>query len=105
MGIALTPGYSAWSDAISELVERGAARKGLVDPLLLLHHALVIPKGMAILIAIWLVATAMRFSPHWRGFVMYSRATVITGAGLAVLTVACAETQHVGVLERLLTWS
>lgn len=42
LGIALTPGYSAWSDAISELVERGAAGKRFVDPLLLLYHALVV---------------------------------------------------------------
>ena len=43
LGIALTPDYSAWSDAISELVERGAAGKHVVDPVLLLYHALVIP--------------------------------------------------------------
>lgn len=43
LGIALTPDYSAWSDTISELVERGAAAKHVVDPVLLLYHALVIP--------------------------------------------------------------
>jgi hypothetical protein len=40
LGIALTPGYSVWSDAISELAERGAAAKHVVDPFLLLYHAL-----------------------------------------------------------------
>jgi len=164
LGAALTPDYSAWSDAISELVERGAAGKRFVDPLLLLYHALVIPfafglrraihpgaalpvgpfmlglaglagviltlffpcdpgcepfvsfrgtlhifiaipMGISILIAVWLVGGAMRASPAWRRFVAYTRATSIAGAGLAAATVALAETNHVGVLERLLTWS
>jgi hypothetical protein len=43
LGIALKPDYSASSDAISELVARGAAARHVVDPVLLLHHAQVIP--------------------------------------------------------------
>lgn len=164
LGIALMPGYSAWSDAISELVERGAAAKHVVDPFLLLYHALVIPfaiglrraiypdallpvgpfilglagfagvsltlffpcdpgcepfvslrgtlhifiaipMGISILIAIWMVGGAMRASPPWHGFASYSRATAIAGAGLAAVTVALAETDRVGLFERLLTWS
>lgn len=164
LGIALTPGYSAWSDAISELVERGAAGKRVVDPLLLLYHALVIPfsiglrraihpgailpvgpvllglaglagviltlffpcdpgcvpfvslrgtlhifiaipMGISILIAIWLIGGAMRASPSWHGLAGYSRATAIAGAGLAAVTIAMAETDRVGLFERLLTWS
>ncbi|MGC9371192.1 MAG: DUF998 domain-containing protein [Paracoccaceae bacterium] len=164
LGIALTPVYSAWSDAISELVERGAAAKHILDPVLLLYHALVIPfavglrraiypgavlpvgpimlgfaglagviltlffpcdpgcepfvslrgtlhifiaipMGISILIAIWLVGAAMRASPPWHGFAFYSRATAIAGAGLAAVTIVLAETDHVGLFERLLTWS
>lgn len=47
-GSLLTPGYSAWSDAISELVEKGAARKSLVDAFLVFYHALVIPFSIGI---------------------------------------------------------
>jgi len=162
-GIALTPGYSAWSNAISELVERGAARKDLVDFLLLPYHGLVvpfaigirraicrdgghgtgpvllgfagvagviltlffpcdpgcepfvsisgtlhifiaIPMGLSILVAIWLTAGQMRQLPRWHGLVIYSRSTAVAGALLAVATVALAETEVVGVLERVLTW-
>lgn len=164
LGIALTPDYSAWSDAISELVERGAAAKHVVDPVLLLYHALVIPfavglhrviypdaampvgpfmlglaglagviltlffpcdpgcepfvslrgtlhifiaipMGLSILIAIWLVGGAMRASPQWHRFAGYSRATAVAGAGLAAVTIVLAETDQVGLFERLLTWS
>lgn len=164
VGIVLTPSYSAWSDAISELVERGAAAKYVVDPLLLLYHALVIPfsiglcratcsgallpvgpvmlgfaglagviltlffpcdpgcepfvslrgtlhiliaipTGLSILIAIWLVGGAMRTSPQWHRFAGYSRATAVAGAGLAAVTIVLAETDQVGLFERLLTWS
>lgn len=164
LGIALTPDYSAWSDAISELVERGAAAKHVVDPVLLLYHALVIPfafglhraiypraampvgpvmlglaglpgviltlffpcdtgceplvslrgtlqifiaipMGLTILIAIWLVGGAMRVSPQWHRLAGYSRATAIAGAGLAAVTIVLAETDQVGLFERLLTWS
>lgn len=164
LGIALTPGYSAISDAISELVERGAAAKPIVDPFLLLYHALVIPfaaglrraihpgaampvgpimlgiaglagviltlffpcdpgcapfvslrgtlhifiavpMGLSIVIAIWLVGGAMRASPQWHRFAVYSRATAGAGVGLAAVTLALAETDHVGLFERALTWS
>lgn len=120
LGNLLTPHYSTWSDATSELVEKGATHKHLLDPLLLLFHGLVIPFAIgiglaihsaetrpadAILVAIWLVGDAMRFAPDWRGFATYSKATAKTGAGLAEVSVALAETDHVGVAERLLTWS
>lgn len=164
VGIALTPEYSAWSNAISELVERGAARKDLVDSLLLPYHSLVIPfaigvrraicrdggrstgpvllglagfagiiltlffpcdpgcepfvsisgtlhiviaipMGLSILVAIWMTAEQMRRLPQWRGFVTYSRSTALAGGILAAATVGLAETEVVGILERVLTWS
>lgn len=43
VGIFATPGYSPVSQAISELMERGAPAKAAVDPLLLLYHGLVVP--------------------------------------------------------------
>ena len=43
VGIVLTPGYSPVSQAISELMERGAPAKTIVDPLLFLYHGLVVP--------------------------------------------------------------
>lgn len=70
-----------------------------------LHIFIAIPMGVSILIAIWLVGGAMRSSPGWSGFAAYSRATAIVGAGLAASTIALAESEHVGVLERALTWS
>jgi hypothetical protein len=42
-GILATPGYSPMAQAISELMERGAPAKPVVDPLLVVYHALVIP--------------------------------------------------------------
>jgi hypothetical membrane protein len=163
-GSVLTPGYSAWSDAISELVEKGAARKSLVDPLLVLYHALVIPfsvgihravygsrtiaagpvllglaggigivltlffpcdpgcepfvtrtgtmhillaipMGISIVVAIWLVGRRMRRTVAWQNFATYSLGTAALGLSLALVTVALAESGHVGVLERILTYA
>ena len=42
-GIVLDPTYSAYSQAISELIETGAPNKRLLDTLLLGFHGLVIP--------------------------------------------------------------
>lgn len=160
-GILATPAYSPVSQAISELMERGAPAKFIVDPLLVMYHALVIPfavglhrdlptgpsgpvgplliglaglagviltlffpcdpgcapfvslrgtlhifiaipMGFAILIGIWLTGRRLRSRPllarhaaisAWLGFV------------LAVVTVALAETDVVGIAERALTWS
>jgi hypothetical membrane protein len=52
VGSRVTPGYSPVSDAISELVETGAAAKAVVDPLLLAYHALVIPFAAGLHVAI-----------------------------------------------------
>ena len=43
IGAALRPGYSVTGQAISELIERGAPNKALIDVLLLGFHGLVIP--------------------------------------------------------------
>lgn len=48
IGAALTPGYSSRTQAISELIEAGAPFKHVVDPLLLLFHALVIPFALGL---------------------------------------------------------
>lgn len=42
-GISMTPGYSPITQAISELMERDAPAKLIVDPLLVAYHGLVIP--------------------------------------------------------------
>jgi hypothetical protein len=70
-----------------------------------LHIFIAIPMGLSILIAIWLVGGAMRASPQWHRFAGYSRATAVAGAGLAAVTIGLAETDQVGLFERLLTWS
>jgi hypothetical protein len=70
-----------------------------------LHIFIAIPMGLSILIAIWLVGGAMRASPQWHRFAGYSRATAVVGAGLAAVTIVLAETDQIGLFERLLTWS
>ena len=42
-GALLQPDYSVIGQAISELIERGAPNKSVLDPLILCFHALVIP--------------------------------------------------------------
>ena len=157
-GSVATPGYSMRTQAISELVARGAPAKALVDPLLLAYHALAIPfalglrgafggagpaflagagaagvaltlffpcdpgcapftsfrgtahifiavpMGFAILGGIWALGGRMR-SQGRTGLARYSRCAALAGILLAAATVALAETQAVGLLERLLTWS
>lgn len=158
-GAAATPGYSMTAQAISELMERGAPAKRIVDPLLVAYHGLVvpfalalhrglpaggaagplligsagaagviltlffpcdpgcapfvslrgtlhifiaIPMGFAILIGLWRVAGRLRARP---ALARYTRGTAALGLLLAVVTVAMAETQVVGLIERALTWS
>lgn len=68
-----------------------------------LHILIAIPMGFAVLFAI--LAFAQRFgrTPGWQGFRQYSLATFAAGIALAVITVAFAETDLVGWLERALT--
>ena len=158
-GAAATPGYSMTGQAISELMERDAPAKHIVDPLLVGYHGLVvpfavalhrglpagpatgpllvglagvagviltlffpcdpgcapfvslrgtlhifiaIPMGFAILVGLFLTGRRLR---HRRGLARYTGATAALGLLLAVVTVAAAETQVVGLLERALTWS
>src|SRR6056297_426905 len=162
VGASLTPNYSMRSDAISELVEKGAPAKAEVDLLLLAYHALVIPfalglrawlgawgvrlgpgliglagaagvvltlffpcdpgcepfvtlsgtlhifiavpMGFAILAGLALIGLGLRRRDRMARFAIYTTVTAITGLFLAVTTVAFAETDLVGVLERLLTF-
>ncbi|PWE18244.1 hypothetical protein DDZ18_01145 [Marinicauda salina] len=48
LGIALRPDYSPVSQAISELLERGAPNKALLDGLILGFHGLVVPFAWAL---------------------------------------------------------
>lgn len=162
-GAALRPGYSVIGQAISELIERGAPNKPLLDALLLGFHGLVIPfalglgravrpgpggplaplllalagalgviltlffpcdpgclpltpRGtahifiavpMGVSVVLSIAAFGWRFSadPEWRGFARYSYATSTAGLILAVATVALAESEVVGLFERILTAS
>ncbi len=160
-GILATPEVSPVSQAISELMERDAPAKGLVDPLLVMYHGLVIPfagrldrslpsrlpgplgprliglvglagviltlfcpcdpgcalfvslqetlhifiaipMGFAILNGIWLTGRRQRSRPL---LARHGHITAGLGLCLAVLTVAPAETDAVGLVERVLTWS
>lgn len=51
-GAMLTPGYSSTAQAISELVEVGAAQKSMVDPLLVTFHGLAIPFAAGLFLAL-----------------------------------------------------
>jgi hypothetical protein len=71
-----------------------------------MHILIAIPMGFAILFAI--LAFSFRFSRDslWGpGYALYSRVTFGAGVVLAAVTVALAESNVVGVLERLLTAS
>jgi hypothetical protein len=164
VGSVLTPDYSMTADAISELVERGAPFKHVVDPLLAAYHAalipfaaglhfaiggpkqpatgplllggagaagvlltvffpcdpgcepfitlpgtlhilIAIPMGFSILAAIWAFSRRMARVSEWSRYSSYSRFTAIVGLALAGGTVAFAETDVVGILERVLTVS
>lgn len=69
------------------------------------HIFIAIPMGFAILFAI--LAFSMRFArqPDWVRYVLYSRLTFAAGVALAGVTVLLAESEVVGLLERLLTAS
>lgn len=67
-----------------------------------LHIFIAIPMGFAILIGIW--QTGRRLSSRW-SLARYSFVTAGLGLGLALVTVALAETSVVGIAERALTWS
>lgn len=58
--------------------------------------------GFAILIGIWLTGRRLRGRPAQA---RYCYITAGLGLALAVVTVALAETNVVGLFERLLTWS
>jgi hypothetical membrane protein len=47
-GIRATPGYSVTGQAISDLMEKGAPAKRIVDPLLVLSHGLVPPFALGL---------------------------------------------------------
>lgn len=162
-GAALRPGYSVTGQAISELIERGAPNKTLLDLLLLGFHGLVIPfalglgrsiaprrfgriapgllvfagtlgvvltlffpcdpgcrpvtpRGtahifiavpMGVSVVLSIAAFGARFAadPAWAGLARYSYATAASGLLLAGVTVALAESDIVGLVERILTAS
>lgn len=162
LGIYLTPGYSLTSQAISELMEKDAPYKHVVDSLLLAYHGLVIPfawglhrvicdedrnplgplllavaggagviltlffpcdpgcepfvsvrgtahiflailMGFAVLFAILGFSFRLAKAKRWRRYTSYSRLTFGAGLLLATITVMMAETQFVGLFERILT--
>lgn len=67
-----------------------------------LHIFIAIPMGFAILIGILLIG--LRLRGH-RAFAGHAYATAGLGLGLAGVTVVVAETDLVGLVERVLTWS
>lgn len=69
------------------------------------HIFIAVPMGFSILLAI--LAFSHRFSkiPRWASFARYSRLTAFAGLVLAIATVVMAETDMVGLLERVLTIS
>ena len=60
--------------------------------------------GFAILAGLALIGLGLRRRDRMARFATYTTVTAITGLVLAVTTVAFAETDLVGVLERLLTF-
>lgn len=71
-----------------------------------MHIFIAIPMGFAILFAILAFSFRLSRDPSWgRGYALYSRTTFGAGVVLAAATVALAESDVVGVLERLLTAS
>jgi hypothetical protein len=71
-----------------------------------MHIFIAIPMGFAILFAILAFSFRLSRDLSWGpGYALYSRITFATGAVLAAVTVALAESNVVGVLERLLTAS
>ncbi|MFZ2102525.1 MAG: DUF998 domain-containing protein, partial [Oricola sp.] len=71
VGAAMTPGYSSWAQAISELMETGAPAKHVVDPLLIAYHGSVIP------FAIGLHRATRSLARSWLA------PALLSGAGLA----------------------
>lgn len=67
-----------------------------------LHVFIAIPMGFSILVGIFLTARVLPESP---ALVRYGYVTAGLGFVLALLTVARAETDLVGIFERVLTWS
>ena len=70
-----------------------------------LHIFLAIPMGFAILFAILAFSRRFRHDPAWGGFALYSVLTFAAGIAMAFTTVLLAETDLVGLSERLLTYT
>lgn len=67
------------------------------------HIFIAVPMGFSVVLSILAFSWRFGADPDWRGWRGYSRATFAVAIGLAVLTVALAETRFVGVSERALT--
>lgn len=69
------------------------------------HIFIAVPMGFSVVLSI--LAFSWRFAgdPAWQGLRTYSLVTFAVAIGLAVLTVAVAETDVVGLAERALTLS
>lgn len=67
-----------------------------------LHIFIAVPMGFAILIGIWLTGKRLHGRPT---FARYAYVTAGLGLVTAALTVALAETDVVGLAERILTWT
>lgn len=69
------------------------------------HIFIAVPMGFSVLLAILAFSNRFAKIPHWTRYARYSRVTAFAGLVLAISTVVMAETDMVGLLERVLTIS
>lgn len=69
------------------------------------HIFIAIPMGLSVIVAILVFSRRFSELPHWAVFATYSKLTALVGLILACLTITFAESDMVGLLERVLTLS